>query len=585
MGLSMLVTRREFGALALAGAARAAPSASAGVKVAIVDSALKVRGNFEVIDEASPKVRLHAPRNCRETFQIALQGPVGLLRPARIYAQVDAGQSANWFPPDSIELFLAHSFEIDRASNARGGTGVWPDPLVPITAPVPIGPDAATVVWVRIAVASATPVGAYSGAILIDSGPASQRRITFELEVFSPVLPVEPTLPFVVGLDWESLRRVEAPTADREAFLRDVLPGYLDALRIAGATPFNPFDRLPDLPSGDKPVAFDEIDSRIDALQIGRANTPIAIPFSLAAPVDSSLHPLFSESWRVEALRYLRQVASHYEQRDFLRRCFLYLAEADEPIRRQQIEQIARFRKFLSEADPRIRMAQTIHARCLDCETDTLQALEGPSVLWTPNVSFYDGKALAQVDGAIGIAPSGWPGAFDDSVRRSGREIWWYFNPATDALAKPSQPNYPNLYIDHDAMAHRIIGWMAWDQQISAYGHWMATFWRTPANPWSGAPRGEAENGPNGDGVLLYPAHGAEEATGQPMANGPATSIRLEMLRETGQDHKLLVLAEQRLGRDAVRPLTQELFRGLEQFTLDPRPMREARLAILKSLS
>lgn len=580
----MLVTRREFGGLALAGAAGSAQSASADVKVAIVDSARKVRRDFEVIDEATPKARLHAPRNSRETFQIALQANAGPPRPAHIYAQVDAG-SLRWFAPETIELFLAHSFEIDQPSNAEGATGAWPDPLVPISAPVRIGPSAPTIVWVRIAVASATPVGAYSGAIVIDFGPAKQRRVTFEVEVFSPVLPVEPSLPFIVGIDWESLRRVEAPTADRAAFLGDILPRYFDAFRIAGAMPFNPFDRFPDLPPHGQPVAFDEVDSRIDALQIRGGNTPIAIPFSLAAPVDPSVHPLYSQDWRMEAQRYLREVASHYERRDLLRRSFVYLAEADEPIRRRQIEQIVLFRKFFAEADPRIRWAQTIHARCLDCKEDALQALEGPTVLWTPNISFYDGKALAEVDGAIGIAPSGWPGAFDASVRRSGREIWWYFNPATDALPKPHQPSYPNLYIDQDAMAHRVIGWMAWDQQVSAYGHWMATFWRNPANPWTGPPRGEAAKGPNGDGVLLYPARGAEDATGQPMAKGPATSIRLEMLRETGQDHKLLVLAEQRLGRDVLRSLARKLFRGLEEFTLDPRPMREARLAILKSLS
>ena len=581
----MSITRRAFSAVALAGVIGAAPRDDGDLKIATLDSCRKVRADFAFIDQPRPSVRLHAPRNSRETFQIVMQcgdpGP----RYARLFAEFDSGASSRWFPTGSIELFHVHRFEISERSNAQGATGSWPDPLAPISAPVRVFSDAPVCVWVRIRIGSTTPVGTYAGAVSIDFGASNRRRVNFEIEVHSPTLPSDPTLPFLVGLDWDSLRRVEAPGDGGQAHLDQILPGYLETLSIAGATPFNPFDRLPDLPAnaGDL-VAFDDIDRRIEAFRIG-PGTPVAVPFSLAAPVDAQAQPLFSEAWRTKATQYLRAVADHYEKRGLLSRAFVYVAEADEPIRRGQIEQIVRFRDFLSQADPRLRFAQTIHARCVDCEADALRLLDAPSVLWTPNIAFYDGKALAKIDGGIGVAPSGWPGAFDAAVRSSGREIWWYFNPATDILPPRDQPAYPNLYIDHDAMAHRVIGWMAWDQRISGYGHWMATLWRAPADPWSGPPRGFSGHGPNGDGVLLYPASGAQEATGQPLSQRPATSIRLEMLRETGQDHKLLVLAEQRLGREAVQPFVRKLFRSLEQFSLDPGPMREARLAILKGLS
>jgi hypothetical protein len=112
----------------------------------------------------------------------------------------------------------------------------------------------------------------------------------------------------------------------------------------------------------------------------------------------------------------------------------------------------------------------------------------------------------------------------------------------------------------------------------------MATYWHDRDGPWRAVPRGEQASGPNGDGTLLYPGNGASEATGQPAGDGPFPSIRLELLRESGEDHKLLSLAESRLGRGTVLRLTTGVYSGLDAFSMDPAPMRAARAALLRAL-
>jgi hypothetical protein len=360
-------------------------------------------------------------------------------------------------------------------------------------------------------------------------------------------------------------------------------------LRAAGATPLNPFYSTPRLEDGDQ--EFEEaVDRRLrEALGEGLEG-PAPVPFSLRAPIDAGLQPPFSEPWRVLAIAYLRRVAKCYERMGVIDRAFIYLAEADEPTRSAQIRLIGELHRLVQEADPRLRVAQTIHARCFDCDFDALAALESQVTLWVPNIAFYDGRAVGLQRSLTGghrvrEFPSGWPGDFDRRVRQSGRSVWWYLDAATAALPKEQQPRYPSLHIDDSGMSHRMVAWAAWDQRINAVGYWMATCWRGSSNPWRGSPRGENGQGANGDGVLLYPRAGAAIATGQPTPDAPCPSIRLETIREAGADHKLLSLAELKLGRDAVRRIIAPLSLTLDSSSPQFSELRLARLHLLKELS
>lgn len=571
------------------GAAAGAEPAERKIRIAVRDSARKwLRSESVAMTDLPPSFSLHAARNETEAFQIGLQATRDTLENVRVTLEPALGPDGKQIKPEDIDLFRVQWFAIDAPSDTFGRAGFWPDPLVRFNGALQVAAAAPTVLWVRVNIRADTTPGSYRGRIVVEAAGETQ-TIEWSVQVYGVVLPAEMTLPFLVGLDWESIRRLETG-ATPERFSREVAPRYLSTLREAGAVPFNPFESLAALP--DDPAAsidFEGIDRRLQETAAFHASgAPVPVPFALNAPVDTKRFPLFSPAWRSRTLAYLRAVARHYEALGLMERSFIYVAEADEPTRSAQVERIVELHRLAAEADPRFKVVQTIHARCFDCKEPMLRTLESPNTQWVPNIAFYDGRALAGERTALGKVelvevPSEWKDTMDWEVRQSGRQVWWYFNASTTVLRQADQPQYPSLNIDHDAMAHRVIGWIAWNEQIAAVGHWMATYWRGPTGPWEVVPRGQGGTGTNGDGVLLYPGRGAPGAPSA--AEGPMPSIRFEMMRESGEDHKLLTLAKRRLGREATRALSKNVHNGLHKFPLDPAPMREARIALLTELS
>lgn len=571
---------------AVAGSAEAGRSR---LRVAVRDSASKFVLPAEFDDDPEPVAALSAARNESETFQILIAADGYSIDTVELRCAPLVRADGAVIGAEAIRLFLVHYAAVDTPSDSAGRTGSWPDALVPIRAPIGLPSQLPRVVWVRVRIDTGCGPGLYRGRIEVVARGVTARVILVELDVFAVTLPDEPTLPFVVGLDWESIHEQDGAGLHLEAFASRVAPAYYAALREAGAVPFTLLDAMPRRLQGSEPgYDFARYDQRLREALGDRPRGPVALPFGLDGPVDPERFPPFSPAWDREVVAYLARAAAHLEAAGLLERAFIYFAQADEPTLAEQVDRIAGIHRLVAAADPRLRVVQTIHARCFDCDFDILSRLDGPVTLWVPNVAFFDGHAVGIEPGLLGLrvrgVASGWTEEFAQRVRASGRSIWVYLNPATAILAAPHR-SYPSLYIDHDAMAHRIAGWMAWDRQIAGVGHWMATYWRGPGSPWDSVPRGEGGKGANGDGVLLYPAQGVDRATGQPVPDGPVGSIRLESIREAGEDHKLLCLAERRLGRAATRSHARDLLSRTEMVVLDPRPMRAARRALLKELA
>jgi hypothetical protein len=570
--------------------ARVQPGSSQpSLRVAVFDSASKFVLPARVVDDPEPVAVLFAARNEYETFQILLQADHGAMSHVELRRGPLSKPDGEAIAETAIEIFLVHYAAVDTPSDSVGRAGVWPDALVPIVEPIGLAEDIPRAIWVRVRIDARRGPGLYRGNIDVVVKGQSIRKVQIDVNVFGVTLPDDATLPFIVGLDWESIYKVDGAGLNLESFASRIAPAYYSALRATGAFPFNLLDAMPRLLSEDD-VAYDFglYDKRLRQAQGGRHDGPIPLPFGLGGPIDPTQFEPFSEAWERQVVNYLAQAAAHLAAAGVLDRAFIYFAEADEPTRSDQVHKIAAVHRLAEEADPRLRVVQTIHARCFDCDSDVLPILDSPVTLWVPNIAFHDGHAVG-VEQSFGLTrvrefASGWSAEFERQVRASGRGVWIYLNAATAILPGPNRP-YPSLYIDHDAMAHRVLGWMAWDQQLAGVGHWMATYWRGPGSPWDAVPRGEGGKGANGDGVLLYPAKGAARASGQPIPEGPIGSIRLECIREAGEDHKLLSMAERRLGRSATRAHARDVISRIEKFPLDPRPMRAARRTLLKELA
>lgn len=573
---------------ALAGQdARVILAAPGKLAIAVRDPAIKVRPDTRVAPDSAPGLHLAAARNEEESAQIVL-----FSKDAQDGLTLDMSdlksKKGQVIAKSEIALMLAWDVRLPKASDALGAAGEWPDPLVPLTGPFRLTAGRNQAIWLRVHVASETAPGMYAGTLVVRAGRQELARIPVELEVWDAVLPAAAKLPTLVGLDYEMIARFEAVKEDAPAFEAELLPRYYRLLRRNHAYPL--------FIHGARPVYRDDgqraiLDMRpfwnrvSVALGEAQAWAPIGIPFSESWPVETAAFPLMSPEYKRRVRRYLAALAGELDARGVLARSFIYLASTDEPKSRAQLIRIREFVDLVQSADPRLRLLQTVHAHCEDCKEGAQAQLDNPSLLWAPNIAYFDRKAMGEPKWFRGAStrPSGWTPALTARMKAERREVWWYFNAWTFLLDQP--PAYPSLFIDHPGIEHRAAAWLAYREGISGLGYWNATYWRATSDPWKELPRGEGGAGTPGDGVLLYPARGASAASGQAPAADPVSSIRLELLREGAEDHALLELLRRRGGAALAAEVIAGLARSLSDFERDPARYQQARRRIATALA
>ncbi len=146
----------------------------------------------------------------------------------------------------------------------------------------------------------------------------------------------------------------------------------------------------------------------------------------------------------------------------------------------------------------------------------------------------------------------------------AGDEIWLY-----TALAP--REGWCNILINHTALEHRLLFWQLFSEEIvSGYLYWHAAYWDQVDDPWTDqATVKNLDSGLWGDGSLFYP-----------LPDGPAGSIRLELIRAGLQDYELLEKAEAVLGRDELLEYLQPLTRDFTDYTSDYELFEDVRIRL-----
>lgn len=134
------------------------------------------------------------------------------------------------------------------------------------------------------------------------------------------------------------------------------------------------------------------------------------------------------------------------------------------------------------------------------------------------------------------------------ALKNRGMEIWMY-------VSGPGSSGSPNLAIDFDSIAYRIIPWLCWRYDIKGFLYWCVNWW-PKVDPFISAMNTEWEQ--NGNGLMYYPGE-----------DGPIESLRLDIFRDGMEDYEYLYLLDKRLGELRNKGLdssSQDLVKNAEEF-------------------
>ncbi|MEA3402953.1 MAG: DUF4091 domain-containing protein [Armatimonadota bacterium] len=228
-------------------------------------------------------------------------------------------------------------------------------------------------------------------------------------------------------------------------------------------------------------------------------------------------HGRFTPEYRRLHRRVFGPIVEHLRERGWLEKAYAYWF--DEP-HEEEYAYVAEGMDVLAESCPGLKRLLTEQVE---------EPLVGHVDLWVPLLSRFDPEVCRQ-------------------RQEAGDEVWWY------VCCGPRAP-YPNNFIDHPAINHRIRFWMMDKYNVEGSLYWQTTSWRR--NPWENVaavdPSGERFHG-NGDGFFMYPA--CRQPSDEPVLAGPVITLRLETLRDGLEDleyiwtlKRLIARGEDRLAR------------------------------------
>lgn len=258
---------------------------------------------------------------------------------------------------------------------------------------------------------------------------------------------------------------------------------------------------------------FDEAMQRyIDGFRFNGFNLVI-LPQSLGG------HEQFTPEWTALYKKLMAPILEHLQKKGWLK--FAYCYWIDEPHTPEQYELTKRGMASLKEALPGVRRLLTNYTEKFPSPT-----FYGFVDLWVPIFNQFDPQRAKE-------------------RQALGEEVWWY------VCTGPKQP-YPNNFIDHPAITHRIRYWMAAKWNLDGDLYWSMTYWRGKnwrlRNPYEDGQSETPEGGyfGNGDGRLLYPPvrQPLPEDT-EPVIAPPIPSLRLALISEGIEDFCYLWLLRQ----------------------------------------
>ena len=305
---------------------------------------------------------IHAARNEFEPFQLVLRSVGQDLDAVDIEVSDLQGKSAAIRADKYVTVYFEGFLNLTHPSSVAGGTGEWPDPLIPRVDryanekrnafPFKLVDGRTQPIWIDVFVPPATPAGMYHGEVRVTVGEKTRITVPVELEVWDFELPSTSTLPTIFGFSGNAAERTHYGRYKADKDVDEITYVYAKSalwhrVTLDGSASVLPIIKIAD---GNVHLQWSEYDSLMEPFMAGRVFLP-GEPLSGAKATSVAVHtpPLIKTP--EQQVQFWRQVAQHFREKGWFDRLINYLW--DEP-KANSYPAMAELGRTVHQADPRV---------------------------------------------------------------------------------------------------------------------------------------------------------------------------------------------------------------------------------------
>ncbi len=504
-----------------------------------------------------------AARNEFEAFQVVVTGPA-----SRVSAEVTEFTGAGTIA--GAKLYREDLIQVSRPSSIDGGTGAYPDALVPdvddvvgekrTAFPFDVAAGESRAIWVEVLVPPDAKAGSYHATVTVHTGEGDT-SLPVTLEVWDFALPATASLKSSFAMTYGGLPRAHGVSGEALTKLRQKYAQLALDHRIS----------LSDL-WDDGQIDFSDwshLDDAYGPFLDGRASTRLQ---------GAKLTSLQSGASSGSASDH-GHWAEHFRSRGWFDRLFQYTC--DEPPITCSWNDIKARSQAAKQGDPDFR---TLVTTGIDQAREN--GVDAAIDILVPVINFMEDRS--EQDGSAGPGGQARP-KYDGFLASGGRKELWLYQSCmshgcggTVDIGNPTAADrywtgWPTYAIDASSVRARAMEWLSFRYGATGELYYETTQAYYDRDPWVDQ---QAFAG-TGDGTLFYPGTTARIG-GQ--TDIPVASIRLKMIREGMEDFEYLKLLADVGGAEDARQIAAQLFPHAWQADADVSAVMGAREAIARRI-
>jgi Domain of unknown function (DUF4091) len=499
-----------------------------------VDNPLvKVKPQDPVPRSPPQTANLYAARNEFEPFQLILRSEGKNLDGLDVEVSDLAAADGARIASGNVTVYVEQYMNLTKASSVDGGTGLWPDALVPRVDryanerrnafPLNLPQDRNQPLWVEIFVPENAQPGDYAGTLRATRHGATDFTVPIHLHVWDFELPSTSSLKSSFGFNGTTALKQHRGEYTSDSDLYSLTRLYAKAalqhrITIHGGSMVPPRFTY----SGHRmDIDWHAYDAEVGPFLAGTA-IPAGQPLHGAMSTTVELRSPSAFENNQQRADYWAGWLKHFQEKSWDSRLFLYLW--DEPTLAEMPKVIEKGTAALG-AVPSLRTLLTVS---YDAH------LQDVVKIWVPLIN-----CLTPRPGFKSYCDAPPPFSAYAPELKQGKSLWFYQSCASHGCNGPGGPyftGWPSYMIDAPGASNRVMQWVAWTYRIEGELYYsMDEAYAYGKDPWTNF----HISGGNGDGTLFYP--------GRPSRIGgstdiPIESIRLKLIREGMEDYEYLAL-------------------------------------------